>query len=180
MFTWTRSFLENLQKLCKFTLLEVLPLHSTTKTKTKTVVKECKLNQESNNLLSDLSPNPSWNTNEQTKTKVGGEERRVKAGAVMNFFYRKGKPEIKRSLFSLQNVENVGRIFRQLLQRNTYFLRSILHGDVHTRHCSLLSSNVRAPPSLPPTHMILVVVLLLLVLVSYSLPRAPDNLPNPA
>lgn len=64
--------------------------------------------------------------------------------------YRKGKPEIKRSLFSLQNVENVGRVFRQLLQRNTYFLRSILHGDVHTRHCSLLSSNVRAPPSASP------------------------------
>jgi hypothetical protein len=66
MFTWTRSFLENLQKLCKFTLLEVLPLHSTTKTKKKTVFKECKLNQESKNLLSDLSPNPSWNTNKQT------------------------------------------------------------------------------------------------------------------
>jgi hypothetical protein len=83
MFTWTRSFLENLQKLCKFTLLEVLPLHSTTKTTTKMVFKECKVNQESNNLLCDLSPNPSWNTNKQTK--VGGEGEEVTRGAVMNF-----------------------------------------------------------------------------------------------
>jgi hypothetical protein len=64
MFTWTRSFLENLQKLCKFTLLEVLPLHSTTKTKTKNGFQG--VQTKSGIQKPYLSPNPSWNTNKQT------------------------------------------------------------------------------------------------------------------
>lgn len=51
-----------------------------------------------------------------------------------NWTYSDNKPEIKRSLFSLENVKNVRSIPWELVQWYPNFLLGILYWNVHTRH----------------------------------------------